>query len=186
MKKAVIVLLALFVPATLWGMDINQGKIELSGKSAIDFSDTTTEVTGAPDIDETSFNFQIDGLYYLQNNLGLGLIIEYDKTETEVAGVDVDSSTLIIGPQVTYNFPLSEKVSLFVNGAVGYATAEIDDFDADGWAFQLGGGLKYFLTNSASINGSLTYQNLSLEADSGGGDIDTSGINVGVGLSIYF
>ena len=182
MKKAVIVLLALFVPATLWGMDINQGKIELSGKSAIDFSDTTTEVSGAPDIDETSWNFQIDGLYYLQNNLGLGLIIEYDKTEFD----SIDSSTFIIGPQVTYNFPLSEKVSLFVNGAVGYATAEIDDFDADGWAFQLGGGLKYFLTDSASINGSLTYQNLSLEADSGGGDIDTSGINVGVGLSIYF
>ncbi|MBE0568874.1 MAG: hypothetical protein IH577_04285, partial [Deltaproteobacteria bacterium] len=74
----------------------------------------------------------------------------------------------------------------FVNGAVGYATAEVEDFDADGWAFQLGGGLKYFLTNSASINGALTYQNLSLEADSGGGDIDTSGINIGIGLSIYF
>ncbi|MBE0568431.1 MAG: porin family protein [Deltaproteobacteria bacterium] len=182
MKKTVIVLLALFVPATLWAMDINQGTIELSGKTAFDFSDTTTEVTGSPDIDETSYSFQIDGLYYLQNNLGLGLIFEYEETEFD----SIDSSTFIIGPQVTYNFPLGEKVSLFVNGAVGYATAEVEDFDADGWAFQLGGGLKYFLTNSASINGAVTYQNLSLEADSGGGDIDTSGIHVGIGLSIYF
>ena len=187
MRKTVIVLLALLVlPATLWAMDINQGKIELSGQTRFNFSKTEIETTGSPDVDETTWEFQLDGLYYLQRNLGLGVIFQYDKTETEIAGVDVDSSTFIIGPQVTYNFPLSEKVSLFVNGAVGYATAEIDNFDADGWAFQLGGGLKYFLTNSASINGSLTYQNLSLEADSGGGDIDTSGINVGVGLSIYF
>jgi len=86
---------------------------------------------------------------------------------------------------VIYNFPLNEKVSLFVKAAVGYATLEVDNEDADGWAFQLGGGLKYFLTNSASINGALTYQNQSLEADSGV-DIDSSGINIGVGLSIYF
>jgi len=186
MRKTVIVLLALLVlPATLWAMDINQGKIELSGQTRFNFSKTEIETTGSPDVDETTWEFQLDGLYYLQRNLGLGVIFQYDKTETEVAGVSVDSSTFIIGPQVTYNFPLNEKVSLFVNGAVGYATAEVANNDADGWAYQFGGGLKYFLTNSASINGTLQYRSISLEDDFNN-DIDTSGVSVGVGISIYF
>lgn len=185
MKKVMIVLLALLVPASLWAMDINQGKFELSGQTRFNFSKTTAEATGSPDVDITSNEFQIDGLYYLQKNLGLGLSILYDKTETESGGVSVDSSTFIIGPQVTYNFPLNEKVSLFVNGAVGYATVEVDNADADGWAYQFGGGLKYFLTNSASINGTLNYQKISLEDDFNN-DIDVSGMSVGVGISIYF
>lgn len=186
MKKTVIVLLALLVlPATLWAMDITQGKFELSGKTAFDFSDTTTEVSGQPDIDTTTWSFQLDGNYYIMNNLGLGLILQYEKTEIEQGGSDTDISSLLIGPQVTYNFPLSEKVSLFVNGAVGYATAEVENEDADGWGWQVGAGLKYFFTNSVSINGALTYRNLSMEADAGG-DFDTDGFNLGVGLSIYF
>lgn len=185
MKKVVIMLLVLIVPASLWAMDINQGKYELSGSTAFNFSDTSTEVTGAPDIDTTSFSFELDGNYYLRNNLGLGLLFLYENDEVDSGGISVDSSTFIIGPQVIYHFPLNEKVSLFVKGAVGYATLEVDNEDADGWAFQLGGGLKYFLTNSASINGALTYQTQSLETDSGV-DIDSSGINIGIGLSIYF
>jgi opacity protein-like surface antigen len=185
LKKAVIVLLALFVPATLWAMDINQGKIELAGQSKFNFSKTDVEVAGSPDIEETTTEFQLDGLYYLQTNLGLGLTFLYDQTETEVAGTSGDSSTFVVGPQVTYNIPLNEKVSLFVNGAVGYATVEVDNDDADGWAYQLGGGLKYFLTNSASINGAVSYQSLSLEDDFDN-EIDFSGVSVGVGLSIYF
>jgi opacity protein-like surface antigen len=185
MKKAVIMLLVLVVPASLWAMDIPQGKYELSGSTAFNFSDTSTEVDGAPDIDTTSFSFELDANYYLRNNLGLGLLFLYENDEVDSGGISVDSSTFIIGPQVIYHFPLNEKVSLFVKGAVGYATLEVDNEDADGWAFQLGGGLKYFLTNSASINGALTYQTQSLETDSGV-DIDSSGINIGVGLSIYF
>lgn len=186
MKKTVIVLLALLVlPATLWAMDINQGKFELSGTTAFRFSDTTSEVSGQPDIDTTTYSFEIDGLYYIANNLGLGLILQYENSEIEQGVSETDISSLLIGPQVTFNIPLNEKVSLFVNGAVGYAKAEVDDEDADGWGWQVGGGLKYFLTNSASINAAVTYQSLSMEADAGG-DFDTDGFNVGVGLSIYF
>jgi predicted porin len=185
MKKIVIVLLALCVPASLWAMDIDQGKFELSGTTAFNFSDTTTEVDGSPDIDTTTYSFEIDANYYFMKNLGLGLILEYENSEVDTGVGDTDSSMLLIGPQVTYNFPLNEKVSLFVNGAVGYASLEVDDvIDADGWGFQFKGGLKYFLTNSASINGSLAYRFLSMEDDSL--DIEDSGIAVGVGLSIYF
>jgi len=185
MKKTVIVFLALFVPASLWAMDINQGKFELSGSTAFKFSDMTTEVTGSPDIDTTSYSFDFDGNYYFMKNFGLGLIFQYQKDEVEVSGVSSDSSTLLIGPQLTYNFPLSETVSLFINGAVGYATAEFDNDDADGWGWQVGAGLKYFFTNSVSINGSLKYQSLSLEDDFNN-DIDSSGFGVGIGLSMYF
>jgi long-subunit fatty acid transport protein len=185
MKKTVIVLLALFVPASLWAMDINQGRFELSGQSNLNFSKMEIEVDGSPDTDVTSTEFQFDGLYYLQKNLGLGLSILYDKTEIEVGAADIDTSTLLIGPQVSYNIPLNEKISLFVNGLVGYATEEIENEDADGWGFQVGVGLKYFLTNSASINGTLSYQSLSLEDDPGN-DFDSSGVGVGIGLSMYF
>jgi hypothetical protein len=185
MKKTVIVLLALFVPASLWAMDINQGRFELSGQSKFNFSKTNIEVTGSPDTDVTSTEIQFDGLYYLQKNLGLGFSILYDKTETEVAGASFDTSTFLFGPQVSYNIPLNEKVSLFVNGLVGYATIEIDSEDADGWGYQIGTGLKYFFTNLTSINGTLIYKSLSLEDDFGN-DFDSSGFGVGVGLSMYF
>ena len=185
MKKAVIVLIALVVPAALWGMDINQGKFELSGQTAFNFSDTTTEVAGSPDIDETSWSIQLDGNYYVINNLGLGLILQYESSETEVVGGDIDSSTLVIGPQVTYNISLSPQASVFVNGAIGYATVEVENEDADGYAWQIGVGLKYFLTNSVAANGVVSYQSLSLEDDDGN-DFDRDGVNVGVGLSVYF
>lgn len=181
----IVVLALLVLPGTLWAMDINQGKFELSGKTAFDFSDTTTEVSGQPDTDTTTYSFQLDGNYYIMNNLGLGLILQYDKTEIEQGGFDTDISSLLIGPQVTYNIPLNEKVSLFVNGAVGYAEAEVDNVDADGWGWQVGAGVKYFLTNSASINGVLSYKALSLEDDSDN-DFDVDGVGVGIGLSIYF
>jgi opacity protein-like surface antigen len=185
MKKTVIVLLALFVPVPLWAMDITQGRFEMSGQSNFNFSKMDIEVTGTPDADVTSTEFQIDGLYYLQKNLGLGLSILYDKTETEAAGASFDTSTFLIGPQVSYNIPLNEKVSLFVNGLAGYASVEIDGEDADGWGYQIGGGLKYFFTNTTSINGTLSYQSLSMEDDFGN-DFDSSGVSVGVGLSIYY
>ncbi len=185
MKKALIVLLALALPATVRAMDINQGKLELSGQTALNFSDMTTEVSGEPDIDTTTFSLQVDGAYYVRTNLGVGLIFQYEKTEVEQAGVETDTSFFLFGPQVTYNIPLNEKVSLFVNGALGYATAEVDNVDADGFGFQLGGGLKYFLTNSVSVNGAIHYQIVNLEDDFGR-DIDTSGVNLGVGLSLYF
>jgi opacity protein-like surface antigen len=142
-------------------------------------------VSGQPDTDTTTYSFEIDGLYYIANNLGLGLILQYENSEIERGGVDIDSSSLLIGPQVTYNFPLNDKVSLFVNAAVGYAEAEVEDADADGWGWKVGAGLKYFLTNSASINGVVSYKALSLEDDSDN-DFDEDGVSVGIGLSIYF
>jgi len=188
MKKTVIVLLALFVPASLWAMDIDPGKFELAGTTAFNFSDTTTEVDGAPDIDTTTWSFELDGNYYFMKNVGLGLIFQYQDSEVEQGANEIETSTFFIGPQIIYNIPLNEKVSLFVKGAVGYADAEFDSGlgsdDADGWGWQVGGGLKYFLTNSASINAGVTYQSLSME--DGGGDVDTDGFNVGAGLSIYF
>jgi opacity protein-like surface antigen len=184
MKKAVFVLLALFVPASLWAMGIDQGKFELSGTTAFNFSDTTTEIDGSPDVDVTTYSFELDGNYYFMKNVGLGLILLYEDSEVDAGAGDIETSTFFIGPQITYNIPLNEKVSLFVNGAVGYADAEVGSEDADGWGWQVGGGLKYFLTNSASINAALRYQSLSME--DGAGDVDTDGFNVGVGLSIYF
>jgi opacity protein-like surface antigen len=183
MKKTVIVLLALIVPASIWAMDIDPGKFELAGTTAFNFSDTTTEVDGSPDVDVTTWSFELDGNYYFMKNVGLGLIFQYQDSEVDAGAGDIETSTLFIGPQIIYNVPLNEKVSLFVKGAVGYADAEFQSEDADGWGWQVGGGLKYFLTNSASINGAVTYQSLSMED---GGDVDTDGFNVGAGLSIYF
>ncbi len=185
MKKTVFVLLALLVvPGTLWAMDINQGTFELSGTTAFNFSDTETEVDGvAGDIDTTTWSFELDGNYYFMKNVGLGLILQYQDSEVEQGPSKIETSTFFIGPQIIYNIPLNEKVSLFVKGAVGYADAEFQNDDADGWGWQVGGGLKYFFTNAASINAGVAYQSLYME---NGGDVDTDGFNVGAGLSIYF
>ena len=189
MKKLVLVLLALVLPTTLLAMDLNPGTIELSGRTAFNYSDQSFEEDGQPDIDVTTVEFRFDGSYYVLRNLGVGLFIQYDDQEVDVegaAGPGLDSSTVIIGPQLIYNFPLGPKFNLFVNGAIGYAAAEVQGRDADGYALQVGGGVKYFINNSISVNGTLGYQFLTLEGDESGRDVDLSGLFVGAGLSVYF
>lgn len=189
MKKLVLVLLALVLPTTLLAMDLNPGTIELSGQTAFSYSDLSREEDGQPDIDTTTVEFRLDGNYYVLRNLGVGLFIEYVNQEVDVegsAGPGLDSSTVFIGPQLIYNFPLSPKFNLFVDGRVGYAAAEVNDRDADGYGFEVGGGVKYFLNNFISLNGTLAYQFLTLEGDDTGRDVDVSGAVVGVGLSVYF
>lgn len=187
MKKLVLVLLALVLPTTLLAMDLNPGTIELSGRTGFNLSDRSYEEDGAPDVDVTSTELRIDGSYYILRNLGVGLFVQYESEEIDQEGFPgLDTSSVIIGPQVTYHFPLSPQFNLFVNGAVGYAAAEVNNRDADGYAFEVGGGLKYFLKNNISINGTLAYQFMTLEADDTGRDVDFSGAIFGVGLSVYF
>lgn len=170
---------------SLSSIGISEGVFELSGQTKFNFSKTDIEVTGSPDTEVTSTVIQFDGLYYFKKNLGLGLSVQYDKSETEVDGASLDTSTFLIGPLMTYNIPLKDKFSVFVNGLVGYATLKIGNDDADGWGFQIGGGVKYFPMKSASINATVSYQYIGLEDDYEN-DYDASGVNFGIGLSIYF
>lgn len=72
-------------------------------------------------------------------------------------------------------FAVSTEVS-----ASSSTTVKADGF---GWAVQ--GGLSYFVTESVSFDGGITYSSLSTEVDSTNADIDATNLSVGVGISVY-
>lgn len=159
--------------------NLQVGTVELSGTT--EFSYTDQELEDGTDIDIKTTELEVDALYYVLENLGLGLTVSYLEQEFE----NVDSSAFSVGPQVLYNFSVSENASLFLKGSVVYAEAEVDSIDADGWGWSVAGGAKYFINNHVSLNGSVGYASLSLEDDFNN-DADIKGFNFGVGFSLYF
>lgn len=159
--------------------NIQVGTVELSGTT--EFSYTDQEVENGTDIDIKTTELDVDALYYLVENLGLGLSVSYSDTEVD----NLDTSSWLVGPQVLYNFSMSEEASLFLKGSVFYAESEFDSVDADGWGWSVDGGAKYFINDHVSLNGSVGYASLSLEDDFNN-DADIKGFNFGVGFSLYF
>lgn len=167
--------------ASAFSRNLPQGTIEVGGDSNFSLSSMETDVGNSSyDTDSTTLN--IDGLYYVQTNLGVGLVWNYDTSDTD----GFEATTNFIGPAVSYNISLDPKMSLKVGGAVGLASYEDDsNNDADGFGWELAGKLSYYLNNSVSVDGSVSYTSLSLEDDFNN-EMDTTGFTLGVGLSAYF
>lgn len=167
--------------ATASARNLSQGTIEVGGNSNFSLSSLETEV-GNSSFDTDSTTFDINGLYYVQPNLGVGLIWNYDTTDSD----GFESTTNFIGPAVAYNISLDPKMSLKIGGSLGLASYEDDsNNDADGFGWELSGKLSYYVIDSVSVDGSVGYSSLSMEDDFNN-EMDITGLSLGVGLSAYF
>ncbi|MBE0602650.1 MAG: outer membrane beta-barrel protein [Deltaproteobacteria bacterium] len=182
MKKTLIVLLVLVFPVSLWAMDIPQGKYELTGTTSFDFATSSLD-TGNGDVDTDTISLELDGQYYFQKNIALGVSFTYN--DTDVDGSALDSTFWMIGPQATYNISIDPKLSFFVNGMIGYANYDIGNNDSDGFGFKVGGGVKYFFVNNVALVGQLKYTWMNLDPDFGP-DWDYSELSLGAGLAVVF
>lgn len=185
MNAARLALIALLLPAAASAREIGAGTFQLSGGTQISYSSFSTEQPGFDDVDDTSFDLNGSGYFYVIPNLGIGAFISHNSSTFE-QGVDSDdSSQTSIGPAITYNFPVAPQLSLFAEALLGYSTASFNDGDASGFLFGLGGGLRFFPADRVSLDASVNWSTASLEDDFNN-EADTSGLSLGVGISVYF
>ena len=157
----------LLVASTAFARYIDTGAIELSGSSNGFFSSRSGDGTS-----ENALNLGLAGRYYLLPNIGVGGLFNY-----EIYAGDVDGSSVSIGGGASYNFSLNQDVNAYAGVDLGYSSSNFSTA-ADGVFVGTNGGIKYFFTDSASIN-----SGLSLSYNFGDGGEISFGVNFG--LSIY-
>ncbi len=187
--KRIVILIAgmLLVSTAAFAMDMAPGTIDIQGASTFNYSSMTVSPDGGGDMDVSLMNVNFTAAYYLMPNIGIGGILGYQNGEVEDSSV----SAMTIGAMGKYNYSLNPKTSLFGDVALGYISVTVDasgltdtggSEDITGFFWQLGGGVKYFITDAFSLDGLAMYQSASL---SDGGDVTISGFSIGAGFSIY-
>ena len=207
--KKLIVALAMF-PLVASATELGAGTFQLRGDSTLGFSSETQEIkaNGATlsKTDSSTLNFGVEGFYYLAPGLGIGAVVSYDNQSvtdktpgSTTNGAKQESTTLLIGPAVAFDYALTHEVGLFAEGAVGYASGSqkssgpgvlvTDTFKFSGYGVRVAGGVKYFLERHFSFDAGLAYEYLSMKSsqDTFGKPSVTNGIfGVNLGLSVYF
>jgi hypothetical protein len=208
MKTVILAALGLAVPLVAAPAerpaDVAPGAFQLTGNTAVGFESGSTRVkSSAVGIDTrsdfTELGFRASGLYFAFRNVGLGLSATYDLSADKSEGIEEVTTTLMIGPTISAQAPVGERVALFARGTFGFAaarttTTDQPDLDAKGYGVELLGGLRYFVVPQFSIDGGISYvyTKLTSEAvETTGGtipemDATAAGLTVGAGLSVYF
>jgi opacity protein-like surface antigen len=183
-KNLSAVLLAIAIPALASASDINPGALQLSGKSAFDFSATTAKV-GAVEVDTTKLGGGLSAMYYVSKFLAFGLATEYDKTTTSIAGLPSETdSTFLFGPKAGIDYELMEHFSVFADLTVGMAQmTNTADATGSGLGWAVGGGFKLFLNQNVSLDLMGSYKRVSVDLT--GGKVTDSGFTTGIGFSFY-
>jgi outer membrane protein W len=137
---------------------------------------------GGGTTDQSMWAVNLNSNYYFMTNFGAGLILEYTSQDID----SVENKTTEIGPVLVYNFSMNEMVSLPVFGALTYASNDNSVTDKySGWGWLIGAGVKYFMNDNISLNGTVDYGQQYLTHDVGP-DLDIKGFSVKGGLSVYF
>jgi opacity protein-like surface antigen len=191
MKRALCIMIGLImITSVVYSKEIGPGTISLSGTTGMGFTKTTTSAEDMDDLDTDVLSLEVNGEYYIMPNLGIGLIFSYSSVkqdypviaETEVTIETAEMSTMMVGPQVVYNISVNEQVSVPIFAALGSVSIDEDGEDISGWAWAIGGGLRYFVSDHVSFDGYLVYDSMSLED---GVKLDMTDMQGRVGISIY-
>jgi opacity protein-like surface antigen len=185
MKYALCIILGLImISSAAYSKDLTPGTISVSGATGASYGQTTTKVKGMDDLKTDVLSFNLNGEYYIMDNLGIGVIFMYDSVKQDIPGSDdrLETSTRMVGPQIVYNVAVNEQMSVPVFVAFGSASTDDGTDTYSGWAWALGGGLRYFVTDRISFDGYLYYDSMSLENDI---KMDMTDVTGQVGISIY-
>lgn len=191
MKRTLCIMIGLIlISSVVYSKDLSPGTISVSGTTGLGFTKTTTSVEGMDDMDTDVISFEVNGEYYIMNNLGIGLIFMYQSVKQDFfaiseAGTTIETaemSSMMVGPQVVYNVSVNEQVSIPVFAAFGSVSISEDDEDISGWAWAIGGGLRYFVSDHISFDGYLVYDSMTLED---GFKMDVTDLQGRAGISIY-
>lgn len=178
--------------------DLTRGTIELGGSTGVSYgSHTQTPEGGDGAFTITTVFAGTDLTFYVAKNIGAGLSVSYERVsadfgESDLAPAEAMSlAGLLIGPQAKYSFPISDRANLFATGSAGVERVkqtetedgieEVIDKTA-GFFWSAGGGARFFVGDSASIDASVRYHSSHHE---NGEVFDLSGLIVQVGVSVF-
>ncbi len=185
MKRVLCIMMGLIMIASVvYARDVGPGTVSLSGATGLDFNKRTTKIEGMDDLKTDALSLDLNGEYYIMPNVGVGLIFKYTSCKEDIAGSDarLETSRMMVGPQVVYNISMNEQVSIPVFAAFGSASMDDGAENYSGWAWALGGGLRYFVSDHVSFDGYIVYDSMSLED---GIKMDVTDMAGRVGISIY-
>ena len=187
MKKLLVVFCLLFVSSQIiLGQNFaTKGAIELGG--SIGFS-STTAVSNGESGDDALTTISIDPYfgYFIIDGLELGIIPSY----TSLSQGDESISNFGIYLAPAWNFNLKSNLFPFIEGRIGYNSANYDfgenDNTLSGLAWGLRGGLKMQVGNSSLVNFALYYNQLTMNPDGWEGDRNGENIyGVTAGFTIF-
>ena len=174
MKKLQILLLVCFMMVGhLATAQIVQGQLLIGGTAG--FNTTFVEDQDNP------FTIQILPSIYklITPNIAIGgeFGIQYDKVG------DRNTTSVAVLPGARYYFTDGASgPAFFVSLGVGVATARSEfngtSDSATAFAYTVGPGVAFFVSKNISIDAILAYQRI-------GGDVDTSGIGLNIGVQAY-
>jgi len=153
--------------------EIPAGTIAVGGQTDVSQASTTTTVNGT-DIDVDVTTLKTGALYYVAPNVGLGVLWDYEKTKTSVAGTSSTETTNLFGAMASYNISINEQMSIRPRVFFGTASVKNDPLD-----------VSYFPSDHVSFDVGVSYESLSLRDDGLDIDADGSGFSFGLGFTAY-
>lgn len=183
MKKFLMTLAAAFVAVTM------SAQVYVGGSVSVDSWSSQKFAALNPDKSETTFKFMPEIGYNLNEEWAVGTVIGYESNKwTGVEGMS--ESAFVIAPYVRYTYLKAGKVSLFVDGGVGFASATKTDWTE--LAFGVKPGLAVNLTDNISFVshiGFIGFDQFNPDGDDNNTTkvgVDLSGANLSFGLYFNF
>ncbi len=190
MKKIIITVLLLAI-VKIGFSQFEQGNILLSGQSSFGFSSEKSKFDGNDVSKQTSFSLTPAAGYFVVDNLAVGLLLNVSssKTESETSDAESKNSTFTVGPFVRYY--LQQKI--FFQGDLGFGSTKSEftsggsssDSDYSVFSFGIGAGYAAMISDRVAIEPMLRWGSLSEKADGADEPLITSGISLGVGVTVY-
>jgi hypothetical protein len=203
MLKHVLVALATFpmiAGASDLASSLAPGTLEVTGITFLDASTGSSESTLAgatATVDSTNFNLLTGALYYVVQDLGLGLHVGYGYSKSEFQGSTFSSSDYSVGPLVSYAVPVAPQLALIGSADGSWirrtssSSGRADD-TSNGYGFGLQAGVKYFPAKPVSLDAGLGWSWQRFEEDglglANGPKVTVTSTSLGLhlGVSVYF
>jgi len=112
---------------------------------------------------ETNISFG----YFIENNFEIGLNLGYLKYDysNNYNGYVIDLDRISVGPRITYNIKLSEKLYLpifgqaqFSNQIINYEESDFDKLNFKGFIYDIGGGIEYLISDNVGVRLNLKHR----------------------------
>lgn len=193
MKKTILAASALILSATaVEARDISTGSIMITGDTNLEIGSSEIKTTGGKTTtDSTEIN--LAGVYFVAKNVGVGLMLGNEDTETDDGSSVSKESMTMVGPIVGYNISLNNNVSIMLHASFFSVTGDLDygagsNTDIDGDGHMLGGSVNYFLNDNVAVNFGLRMVKADIDLTSGGTSTpaDMKETATSIGLSTYF
>ena len=180
-----------FVSFPVIAKDMKKHTVSLSGDFDISFDFEKQKAKGQDEVDQETQRIYLSSYYYVADNfaLGLGFVNISASYESDNFKSETDRKGII--PGALYNLSLDEKTSVrFSLAYAKYETEYSSEFSPsskdkmDGW--MVGSELNVYLIENASLDFKLQYFMFDVDEEDSNSNIDYSGLNAGMGLTVYF